>query len=392
MPGGFCDPAFTPVLDLFVEHFRVHPTGGPPELGASVAVVVDGETVVDLWDGWADEARTRQWERDTVVNVFSAGKGMAALAIAMLVDDGLIDYGATMSSYWPEFASNGKSEITVSQMLSHQAGLPGLSKDLGTGGAWDYQRVIDGLAEAEPAWKPGNGMSYHSVTFGFLANELVRRVTGEHLAAFTRTRISGPLGVDFFVGMSQKESARAADMVPFPGGPAASVATFEHMSGTKLPDSIADLSVLDSIAVMAFADMPNTDIWRASTNFVAAGGHSNARSLARIYGALARGGEIDGVRLLSAETLALATQLQVKGRDLLNGAPWAWANGFMVPHEGPASSRFSGSGFGHGGVYGALGWAEPKSKVGFGYVMNQEWVPLGDPRGSRLLHTALGCL
>jgi CubicO group peptidase (beta-lactamase class C family) len=392
VPQGFCAPAFEPVLDVFVEHFRIHPCGGAPELGASVSVVVDGETVVDLWDGWADADRTRSWEKDTIANVFSCGKGVTAVAVHMLVEDGLLDYDTPIAAYWPEYAANGKEKTTVRHVLTHQAGLPQLRTDLGPGGAWDSVKVAQAIAGATPMWEPGSGHAYHAVTYGHILDELVRRVSGQRLAEVIRQRIDGPLGVDFYVGMTEQEIARCADMTPFPGGPPDSVAMFEQMTGMKLPETFAELSSIDQTGIMAFGNRPNSTLWRTSTDFLAAGGHSNARSLARIYGALARGGEIDGVRLLTPETLAAATELQVDGPDLIMGNPWAWGLGFMLPHPGPSSARFSGHGFGHGGVYGSLGWAEPVTKLGFGYVQNQEWLPMGDPRGSRLLHAAIGCL
>jgi len=353
-PEGFCDPAFKPVFDVFVEHFRVHPCGGNPELGAAVSVVVDGEAVVDLWAGWADATRARAWERDTLVNVFSTGKGVTALAIHMLVEDGLLDYDVPVAAYWPEFAANGKEDITLLHVLTHQAGLSSLSEDLGPGGAWDSQRVALALAVAKPLWEPGSGHAYHAVTFGHLLDEVARRVSGDRLATFIRERINVPLEVEFLVGMTEEELARCADLIPFTGGPSNHKAMFEQLTGMNLPETIEELSRLDQIGIMAHSDRPNSTLWRTSTDFLAAGGHSNSRSLARIYGALARGGEIEGVRLLSPETIDVATRLQVDGPDLLTANPGAWGLGFMLPHPGPTSSRFSGHGFGHGGVYGSL--------------------------------------
>jgi len=376
---------------MFIEHFRAHPCGGAPESGASVSVVVEGKTVVDLWDGWANAEQTRAWERNTIANVFSSGKGITALAIHLLAEDGLLDYDAPVATYWPEFAANGKSDVTVAHVLSHQAGLPSLPDDLGPGGAWNAERVTRALAAAKPMWEPGTGHSYHSVTFGHLLDELARRVCGERLAAVIRKRIAAPLGVDFCVGLTDEEIARCADMIPNPGGPA-DAAVAKQLEGIELPTDFTGLSNFDQIGMIAFGGGPNTQEWRGSSDFLSAGGHSNARSLARIYGALARGGEIGGVRLLSMETLDRATRLEADGLDLLKGQPWKWALGFMLAHSGPGSARFSGNGFGHGGAYGSLGWAEPKTQMGFGYVANQEWQIAGDPRSSRLLHTALGCL
>jgi CubicO group peptidase (beta-lactamase class C family) len=241
-------------------------------------------------------------------------------------------------------------------------------------------------------WEPGTGHAYHSVTYGHLLDEVVRRVAGERLNAVIRNRINEPLGVEFLVGMTEDEIARCADIAPFPAGPSDSKATFEKATGMTLPDNPAELGILDQVGIMALGDRPNSHLWRTTKDFLAASGHSNARSLARVYGALARGGEIDGVRLLAPETIAAATETQADGPDLLMGNPWAWAMGFMLPHAGPSSARFSGHGFGHGGLYGSLGWAEPDTKFGFGYAANQAWLPMGDPRGSRLLHAALGCL
>lgn len=363
----------------FAQLFTQHPSDGPPDLGSAVAVVVDGSTVVDLWGGWADAARTRPWERDTIVGVMSVGKGITALSAHMLADRGLLDYDAPVTRYWPEFGAAGKDAISVRQLMSHQAGLTGVG---GFDGEFflDWERVTSALEEAPPEWPPGTAHGYHTLTFGHLVGELVRRVDGRDVGTFVREEINAPLGLELYVGLRDDEDDRAAERC-------LQIAPGEPDTGL----------VVD--AARGVVDAGNTAAWRAA-QIPAANFHTDARSLARVYGALARGGEVDGVRLVSPDTLAAATAEQVRGIDLTRslareGTVSAYSLGWMTTNDDEAPLPHDG-GFGHGGMFGSWGWASPDAKLGFGYVLNGchpgQYFGTFDPRGAFLLEAVVTCL
>ena len=382
---GTCDQRFLPVRDAFAENFAAH-----GEVGAAVAVVVDGRPVVDLWGGYADAGRSRPWGRDTIANVYSTTKGLTALCALRLIDRGLLDPDATVATYWPEFAQAGKGEMPVRYLLSHRAGLPAIKEPLPVGSMYLWDTMTAALARQAPWWEPGTQHGYHAVTFGWLVGEVVRRVSGKTLGAFLQEEISGPLGIDFHVGLGPEYDRRVAEMIPF------------QLPATENAGIIADLlRDTESMVFKAFANPPdvmipgtvNTRAWRAA-EIPAANGHSDARALARVYGALARGGEIEGVRVLRPETIARATMIESDGPDaVLFGLPTRFGLGFMLSNEliriGPNEEAF-----GHAGAGGSLGFADPVARVGFGYVMNQMIASLDmlDPRWPPLIDAVYSCL
>lgn len=198
---GHCDTRFTAVRTAFEENFRDR-----AELGAAVSVMVGGETVVDLWGGWADAARTRPWERDTLVNVWSTTKGPTALCAHILADRGLLDFDAPVAAYWPEFAAAGKEKVLVRHLLSHRAGLSGLREPHSLAELFDWELTTERLAAMEPWWEPGTVSGYHAFTYGFLVGEVVRRVSGLLPGAFLEREVTGPLGIDFTIGLPEKEA------------------------------------------------------------------------------------------------------------------------------------------------------------------------------------------
>ena len=212
--NGIALGRFAPLREAFAANF----TSGD-ELGASFCATVDGETVVDLWGGWADEARTRAWQSDTIVNVYSTTKTMTALVALLLADRGELDFEAPVARYWPEFAANGKAEVKVSHLMSHSAGLPDWHEPITNSDLYDWEKVTRLLAEQAPDWVPGTEPGYHSVTFGYLVGEVVRRVTGRSLGTVFRQEIAEPLGADFYIGLPASEDARVADLIPPPGPP-----------------------------------------------------------------------------------------------------------------------------------------------------------------------------
>jgi CubicO group peptidase (beta-lactamase class C family) len=398
---GSCAPGFEPVRDAFERNFREH-----GEVGASVAVDLDGKSVVDLWAGWADRDRTRPWTRDTLVNVYSTTKGVTALCAHVLADQGKIDLDAPVSEYWPEFKQAGKAELPVRYLLTHQAGLPVVDEDLPPGAALDWARMIEALEHQAPVWEPGANQGYHAVTFGWLVGEVVRRVSGsDRFGDFLADAVVKPLGLDMYVGTPASEHHRIADLVrdpldvssqtaqaPVGEETAETRAMRERMAAMLNPGSLASRSL--GLASAPYAAHNNSPEWRCA-ELPAANGHTTARSLARMYGALARGGEIDGIRLLSPEGVRRAATERVAGPDAVLLVETRRSLGFMLPVPGQPDNRGRQS-FGHGGAGGSLGYADPERGIGFGYTMNKMWTLTTfmspDPRAQSLVAAVHGCL
>jgi CubicO group peptidase (beta-lactamase class C family) len=384
--SGTCEPAFARVRDAFAACFEPRADGGVSDLGAAVALYVDGRAVVDLWGGWADPARTRPWQRDTIVCVFSCTKGMAALCAHLLADRGRLDLDAPVARYWPEFAAAGKGAITLRQLLSHQAGLPTLRQPLAPGGIYDWEAVVRALAAEAPHWPPGSAHGYHTLSFGHLVGEVVRRVDGRDLGRFFREEVAQPLGADFLIGFGPEHDARTAELALPPEG-----SQLGAVARAALSVEAARIARYDDPHLLVPA-IVNTRVWRAA-QIPGGNGHANARALARVYAALARGGELDGVRLLSPEAIARASESQVLGKDRTIGIENEFALGFHKNGGSPLMRLGNApSAFSHGGAYGSIGMADPAAKLGFGYVMNQCGEPLGDRRGPSLLEAVYACL
>lgn len=376
---GECTERFAPVRRAFERNFRRH-----GELGASVAVYQDGEPVVDLWGGFADAARTRPWERDTLVHVASTTKGLTALCLHRLADEGRLDLDAPVAHYWPEFAQAGKAGLPVHMLLSHRAGLPAIRRRLPREARYDWERMCAALAAEAPWWEPGTRHGYHAMTFGWLVGEVLRRIDGRSVGTFLREEIATPLGIDFHIGLSPAKEARCADVVWQGNG-----------GGNPLLKKARKASAM---ADLAFSNPPggpdefNSEGWRRS-EIPAANGHANARAIARAYAALACGGSLDGVRLLGPDQLALATTEQAFGPDaVLADYPMRYALGFLLGHPrmpfGPSPRAF-----GHPGMGGSLGVCDPDARLGFGYAMNCVQSGMaGDARGFALLHAVYACL
>jgi CubicO group peptidase (beta-lactamase class C family) len=366
---GHCDARFASVREIFEEAFA-----RDEEIGAAIAFCLDGELVVDLWGGHQDLARTREWQRDTLVNVYSTTKGMTALCAHQLVERGKLDVDAPVARYWPEFAQNGKGGIPVRWLLSHQAGLPAVRKRLAPETLYDWDAMCAALAEQEPWWEPGTKHGYHALSFGHLVGEVIRRVSGVTVGHWLQEHVSGPLGADFFIGLPARHDARTSDLFGSLAPPKAQQAQLKIPG--PLGDFLRDMSDPTTMAGAAFNNPPgraerhNTRAWRAA-EIPAANGHGTARGLARIYGALARGGAVDGVRLLEPETIERARAEQVFGPDaVLGGLPMRFGLGFMLRQDLMPISP-NPSAFGHPGAGGSIGMADPDARVGFGYTMNK---------------------
>lgn len=374
---GHCDPRFSKVRDVFVENFR-----SGADLGAAVAFTLDGEPVVDLWGGYLDFDRVSEWQRDTLVNVYSTTKGMTAICAHQLVERGLIDLDAPVAEYWPEFAAKGKGEIPVRWLLSHRAGLPGIREPLPHGALYDWDRMAAALADTEPWWPPGTQHGYHALTYGHLVGEVIRRVSGQSVGTFFRENVSGPLDADFHIGFGPELDARTSDLHGslVASGGETSAAGDAPAAKVDIPDAIRDFmrNMTDPTTMTgaAFSNPHqkhgdvNTRAWRAA-EIPAANGHGTARSLAHIYGALACGGEVKGTRILESESIDRAIAEQSNGPDAVLGRmPMRFGLGFMLRSPIMPLSP-SKRAFGHPGAGGSIGMADPDARVGFGYTLNK---------------------
>jgi CubicO group peptidase (beta-lactamase class C family) len=383
--SGTCDAAFEGVRQAFEANFRA-----PGEVGAAVAVVVDGRPVVELWGGHADQARSRAWERDTLVNVYSTTKGMAALCAQRLVDAGALDLDAPVARYWPEFAAAGKGEIPVRWLLSHRAGLAAVRDPLPGEALYDWDAMCRALAAETPWWQPGERHGYHAVTFGWLVGEVVRRIDGRSLGRYFREEVAGPLGADFHIGLPDALHARVAEMGPIPlPEPGAESASLTALMLSD-PEGVSARAFLNPPSL---ALGPNVPAWRRA-EIPGANGHATALGIARIYGALARGGEQDGVRVLSRAGIERCREQQSCGLDHVLRISTRIGQGFMLSQALPLASFGPNPGsFGHPGAGGSVGFADPEARVGFGYVMNRMGPHiLLDPRADRLIDAVYDAL
>jgi CubicO group peptidase (beta-lactamase class C family) len=377
--AGSCDTRFTPVREAFESNFREH-----GELGAAVALAVDGRVVVDIWAGWMDAARMRAWERDTLVAVFSVGKAMAALCVLMLVERGQVDLEAPVARYWPEFAAGGKDAVTVRMMLAHRAGLPAIRRLLAEDAMYDWTHLASALAEEEPWWEPGSRHGYHVNTFGFLTGELVRRVSGVSIGAFLRREIAGPIRADFHFGLGARHDRRTAEYVfagesgESTGGVADQERQFLLSRAYLNPPGLSGVGTV------------NTRAWRAA-QIPSANGHATARGVARIYSALACGGVVDGIRLVRPETIDQAIAEASAGPDFVLGRPSRFGLGFQLTQpERPLGP--SPRSFGHFGVGGSLGFADPDAGLAFAYTMNRSGPRWQNPRNRALIDAVYASL
>ncbi|KJC59136.1 beta-lactamase [Bradyrhizobium sp. LTSPM299] len=314
--SGFAHDQFSAARDAFEANFA-----DGEELGASFYAAIEGETVVDLWGGYADEARQRRWTRDTIVNVYSITKTMTALTALWLADRGELDFAAPVARYWPEFAANGKDRITVAQLMSHTSGLSGWHPAISGEDFYDWDKATSTLQAQAPLWEPGTASGYHVYTFGFLIGEVVRRITGKTLDTVFREQIASPLNADFWIGLPESEDHRVADLVAF------------------LPSSVADGVEMTEIQKITFSDtrtdVPSTRTraWRGA-EIPAVNGHGNARSIAAIQTVLANGGVAGGKRIMSDAGCRRALDVQVDGPDLvMRGIGVRFGLGFGLPSQ-----------------------------------------------------------
>ena len=369
---GTCDSRFEAVREAFQNNFDKG-----LDTGASVAVAVEGELVVDLWGGLADEAEGRPWEKDTITNVWSTTQTMAVLSVLLLVDRGEVDLEAPVARYWPQFAAAGKEGVLVRHVLSHTSGLAGWDEPLQPTDFGDFEKMTSLLAAQAPWWTPGDGAGYHGFTHGFLLGGLVRRVTGQSLPDFFRKELAEPLGADFQIVVSESDYGRISPNIAPPP-------PTEAHAGFSDPNSIA-VRALTNPPISG--DLANTDWWRRA-EVGAAGGHGNARSVAMVQRVLSNGGEVGGRRFLSRETCEAVFPLQSDGPDRVTGAHTRWGVGFALRSPGlplPVNERT----YYWGGWGGSFVTNDLSSRMTVAYVMNRmQNVIVGDVRGVALFEAA----
>lgn len=365
--SGSCNEAFEPVRQAFAANFD-----NGLDVGASVAVFLHGEPVVDLWGGSLDAEGSAPWREDTLINVWSTTKTMTNLCALILADRGEIELTAPVARYWPEFAAAGKEAIEVRHLLSHTAGLSGWSEPLSVEDLYDWEKLTGLLAAQEPWWEPGSASGYHAVTQGYLVGEVVRRVTGVSLGRFFADEVSGPLGADFYIGTPPEVDDRVALVIPPTTMPTES----------DLPSELARRTFSNPLLG---AESSWSVPWRRA-EIPAAGGHANARSVAAIHSVVACGGEARGVRLLSPAGCEQIFVEQSNGTDLVLGVPIRFGMGFGLSGEMmPAGPRT----YFWGGWGGSLVVADLDSTLTVAYVMNRmESGLVGDLRGASLVLAA----
>ncbi len=364
---GHVAPGFEGVRDAFAANFE---NGG--DIGASFAIFKDGEYLVDIWGGHADGARTKAWARDTLPNVWSTTKPVAALCFALLVERGQITYDDKVVKYWPEFGAHGKDQITIGQMLSHQAGVSTVREPITNEELYDHDAMAARLAAAEPLWTPGTRSGYHALTYAYLAGEVIKRVTGRSIGQFFQDEIAAPWEIDFFIGLPASEEPRIAEMiaaskpVPLDAG------------------NMNDIQKLTFTNPAPSATLPNERAWRAA-EISSANGRGTASALAKLFGAVAAGGTLNGVSLISEKTRAALSDIQITNEDLVLGMAFNWGAG-VIRNIGGFLYGPNEATFGHSGWGGSFALCDPTAGVGISYVMNLMGPDLaGDPRAMGLL-------
>ncbi|HEY7439348.1 MAG TPA: serine hydrolase domain-containing protein [Acidimicrobiia bacterium] len=384
---GFVAPGFESVHDAFAQNFEKG-----LEVGAAFTTYHRGEKVVDLWGGVADPATGTPWTEDTLVLVFSTTKGATAICANRLAQQGALDFDAPVANYWPEFAQAGKEAIPVSQLLCHEAGLPWVDEPLTLEQALAWDPMIHALEHQVPVWEPGTRHGYHAVTFGYLVGEVVRRVTGSSIGSYFADEIARPLGLDFWIGLPEREERRVAPLIGDLAGDSVG-AELDEPGRSELakllgPDSALG-KALTAGGAFRGAGIFNTRAVHAA-EVPAAGGITDARSIARMFAATI--GDVDGVRLLTPEQMTLASTQRTRGPNtVLLDLDLQFGLGFFVPSSllqlgGPKS-------FGHFGAGGSMGWADPEAELAFGYAMNKMDLGLaGDLRSYSLVNACYSAL
>ncbi len=393
---GECSTAFEEVRLAFEASFE-----SKKELGASLCVWHHGEKVVDLWGGYVDKARTQAWERDTLCTMFSTTKGMVALCFLMLADRGVFDYDEAVAKYWPEFAANGKGEISIRTLLNHRSGLIALDEPISLDDLADRpDKVARIAAEQTPYWEPGTDQGYHGVTYGIYTAELFRRLAGESIGTFLRREVTEPLGADVYLGLPASEESRVSPIYPAGLGEILFKIVPKLLFHRGNEGRVYRQVVLGKEAAKAFSNPAELGP-KGIANFNTAKVHgmelpwgngiSNARGLARIYAALAGDGSIDGHRLVSADALTPLRETQSWTKlDRVLRKPQGWTQGFVKEDEMMFSPNPES--FGHPGAGGALGWCDPTEELSIAYIPNKMAHHIRSPRARALAAAIYRCV
>jgi CubicO group peptidase (beta-lactamase class C family) len=367
---GSCNDRFAELRDILANN-----VASGADCGASVALVHDGEMVVDLWGGWADEAHTTPWGEHTITNVWSTTKTMMALSALVLVDRGLLDVDAPVATYWPEFAANGKQGVLVRHLLSHTSGVSAWAHPVEMADLYDWEKSTAMLAAQEPWWEPGTACGYHALNQGHLVGEVIRRVSGRKLGQFFAEDIAGPVGADFHIGLAPSEFHRIANIIP-PGDLPIDPTTLDP-TGITMRTFLGP--PVDALAAL-------TPEWRQA-DIGAANGHGNARSVALAQSAMSHGGVANGVKLLSPDTIEIVFREQAHNLDLVLMQPLRFGIGYGLPE--PTTYPFlpvDGKVCFWGGWGGSFVINDLDHGFTFAYMMNRMEPELtGDPRGSGLI-------
>lgn len=387
--NGHVEDGWGKVADAFKANFDEG-----KEHGAAVAVYKDGKPVVDLWGGVADTTTGRAWEEDAIVLCFSTTKGMTAIMAAMLAERGDLDIDAPVTKYWPEFGNNGKEEIPVRWLLSHQAGLAAIDQKFDIDDFCSWETVVDALAVAAPLWEPGKHHAYHALTYGHLVGEVIRRITGKTPGTFFQDEVAKPLGLSAWIGLPESEEPRVARLT---AAPAVEPEALQQLLDTVFGEgSLFDRSVLGAPPGLVTED----DGWFGSRQVRAAeipAGNlvSDARSLARVYAATI--GEVDGIRLLNDDSVKAASTVQTDTSTSWGMPPgledFGITAGLGFQLWTPMADLLGPSTFGHGGAGGSNGHASPEHGIGFGYAMNRMLTEIPNrPRNQLLMDAVMECV
>jgi CubicO group peptidase (beta-lactamase class C family) len=352
---GHCDPRFDKLREALAEAVTTD-----EELGAAIAVDIDGEMVVDIWGGYADVAKTREWTDDTIVNLWSCTKPVASLAALILVARGELDVFAPVATYWPEFAANGKGDIEVRHVLSYTSGVSGWDAPFSLEEMYDWEKSTSHMAGQAPWWAPGTASGYHLLNYGHLVGEIVRRVSGKTLKEFVREEIAGPLGADIQIGARPEDYDRIAELIPPPP---------LEIPLDVLPKDSPMYKTFSALGMIG-AEVALTPGWR-SADIGGANGHGNARSLARALSPISLDGKANGATLLDPTTIDLIFQEQSNGVDLVLAEPLSMGIGFGLPHPVSFPMIPEGRICFWGGWGGSAIIMNPERRTTFAYVMNK---------------------
>jgi len=371
---GECNPQFSKVRETFEKLYKED-----REIGSCFAVYKDGNPLVDLWGGFQDKDKTKPWQKDNLVTVYSTTKGVAAFCIALAMEKGLLKYEEKVSTYWPEFANNGKENITVGMLMSHQAGICS-PETRNVDDYYNQNLMSKKLAGMTPIWEPGTASGYHSMTFGWLTSELILRVTGKSLGTFFREEVGDQHEIDFFIGLPESEDYRVAELVPF------EIVRNENSEQQKIELTDAQKSQRNSAGTL---DIQNTKAWRQA-EIPSANGQGNAAGLAKLYSLIVP--EDNSLKLLKDDTVNQMTTMQIEGRDLVLAVQVRWGVGFILNKHKIIYGPIEGA-FGHSGYGGSCAFGDPENKIGVSYVMNRMLDNFNaDGRSIELINATYDCL